>query len=208
MTLRVHLLMIGVITSFAGCSTLQHSLKPNRAQRLNNIELPCHANEHEAAQCSADEDNNLDAAAYSTLDCATCDASDSGCLTGNCLAGSCDRTAGSIGARNRANGDKVLGSTSSYPGPAGYSCGGQCGGRCGLAKYQAGFAMQNMGHSVRHAMRRVPFVARVADHARNTAEVGCYQGPPGPSVGAVTYPYYTTRGPRDFFLDNPPSIGP
>ena len=31
---------------------------------------------------------------------------------------------------------------------------------------------------------------------------------PGPSTGTVTYPYYTTRGPRDFLADNPPSIGP
>ena len=30
----------------------------------------------------------------------------------------------------------------------------------------------------------------------------------GPPVGQVAYPYYTTRGPRDFLLDNPPSIGP
>lgn len=30
----------------------------------------------------------------------------------------------------------------------------------------------------------------------------------GPPTAAVTYPYYTTRGPRDFLLDNPPSIGP
>ncbi len=30
-------------------------------------------------------------------------------------------------------------------------------------------------------------------------------GPPSPTV---TYPYYTTRGPRDFLLANPPSIGP
>ncbi len=29
-------------------------------------------------------------------------------------------------------------------------------------------------------------------------------GVPGP---AVAYPYYTVRGPRDFFADNPPSIG-
>lgn len=29
-------------------------------------------------------------------------------------------------------------------------------------------------------------------------------GPPGGTYG---YPYYTTRGPRDFLLDNPPSIG-
>jgi hypothetical protein len=31
---------------------------------------------------------------------------------------------------------------------------------------------------------------------------------PGPSSAAVTYPYYTTRGPRDFLAENPPSIGP
>ena len=30
-------------------------------------------------------------------------------------------------------------------------------------------------------------------------------GPPG---GAITYPYYTNRGPRDFLAKNPQSIGP
>ncbi|QDS93023.1 hypothetical protein FF011L_17780 [Roseimaritima multifibrata] len=30
---------------------------------------------------------------------------------------------------------------------------------------------------------------------------------PGPASGTVAYPYYTTRGPRDFLLDNPPTIG-
>ena len=34
------------------------------------------------------------------------------------------------------------------------------------------------------------------------------EGPSGPATGAVAYPYYTTRGPRDFFMDNPGSIGP
>jgi hypothetical protein len=33
-------------------------------------------------------------------------------------------------------------------------------------------------------------------------------GPAGPPTGAVTYPYYTTRGPRDFLAKNPKSIGP
>jgi hypothetical protein len=33
-------------------------------------------------------------------------------------------------------------------------------------------------------------------------------GPPGPATPSVVYPYYTTRAPRDFLLDNPPSIGP
>ncbi|MHB1034504.1 MAG: hypothetical protein ACYC35_06065 [Pirellulales bacterium] len=29
----------------------------------------------------------------------------------------------------------------------------------------------------------------------------------GPPTGAVTYPYYTTRGPRDFLAKEPRSIG-
>jgi len=29
----------------------------------------------------------------------------------------------------------------------------------------------------------------------------------GVSAPATAYPYYTTRGPRDFFANNPPSIG-
>jgi len=32
-----------------------------------------------------------------------------------------------------------------------------------------------------------------------------YAGPPS---GATSYPYYTTRGPRDFFASNPRPIGP
>jgi hypothetical protein len=31
---------------------------------------------------------------------------------------------------------------------------------------------------------------------------------PGPATGAVTYPYYTVRGPRDFLAKGPSSIGP
>ncbi len=37
---------------------------------------------------------------------------------------------------------------------------------------------------------------------RHDNQVG--SGVPGPTVG---YPYYTSRGPRDFLVDNPPSIG-
>jgi hypothetical protein len=31
---------------------------------------------------------------------------------------------------------------------------------------------------------------------------------PGPPSGQVAYPYYTTRGPRDFLMAHPPTIGP
>ena len=30
----------------------------------------------------------------------------------------------------------------------------------------------------------------------------------GPPTGGVTYPYYTTRGPRNFLATNPRGIGP
>ncbi len=34
-----------------------------------------------------------------------------------------------------------------------------------------------------------------------------YQSQGAPPSPQVAYPYYTTRAPRDFLLDNPPSIG-
>ncbi len=34
-----------------------------------------------------------------------------------------------------------------------------------------------------------------------------YNFNPGPPVAQTAYPYYTLRGPRDFLLGNPPSIG-
>ncbi len=37
---------------------------------------------------------------------------------------------------------------------------------------------------------------------------GEYLGAAGPPTGAVAYPYYTNRGPRDYLAANPPSIGP
>lgn len=35
-----------------------------------------------------------------------------------------------------------------------------------------------------------------------------YNFTPGPPVAQTAYPYYTLRGPRDFLLNNPPTIGP
>lgn len=44
-------------------------------------------------------------------------------------------------------------------------------------------------------------------HQRRDAD-GEYEFAAGPPTGAVTYPYYTNRGPRDFLAKNPRSIGP
>jgi len=57
---------------------------------------------------------------------------------------------------------------------------------------------------------------RAADPCRLCHGRGCHHckhrmgraTDPGPAVGAITYPYYTVRGPRDFLAKNPPSIGP
>ncbi|HTQ39293.1 MAG TPA: hypothetical protein VMJ32_09705 [Pirellulales bacterium] len=49
----------------------------------------------------------------------------------------------------------------------------------------------------------------IPDCATNRANVDSQLGgPAGPPAAQVTYPYYTVRGPRDFFANNPPSIGP
>lgn len=41
----------------------------------------------------------------------------------------------------------------------------------------------------------------------NAQPAGHAGGPGGPATAQVAYPYYTTRGPRDFLVDNPPTIG-
>ena len=65
---------------------------------------------------------------------------------------------------------------------------------------------------------RVPHTGRyggLAKHHLSPAEKAALAGtdygaigPAGPPTGAVAYPYYTTRGPRDFLAKRPPSIGP
>lgn len=51
-------------------------------------------------------------------------------------------------------------------------------------------------------------LSNLAGHGQKQCNGGGRGLPAGPNMGAVTYPYYTTRGPRDFLLDDPPSIGP
>lgn len=43
---------------------------------------------------------------------------------------------------------------------------------------------------------------------RNLGQAGPAMGPQQPPVAAITYPYYTLRGPRDFLERNPTPIGP
>lgn len=58
-----------------------------------------------------------------------------------------------------------------------------------------------------HGQSRPGFFQRLAGRSRaDCNQVGCGLAP-GPTMGAVHYPYYTVRGPRDFLMKNPPSIG-
>ncbi|ADB16286.1 hypothetical protein Psta_1611 [Pirellula staleyi DSM 6068] len=76
---------------------------------------------------------------------------------------------------------------------------GGCSGcqQCGPARggHMMGHGGANGGGLLGHGM---------AGHHQSRA----YEGPQGPATGQVAYPYYTTRGPRDFLINNPPSIGP
>ena len=89
-------------------------------------------------------------------------------------------------------------------GCAGSTCDGRCGGRCPLAG--RGMALRDRaGNLIRN--RPHPLAAAIDCSHRHCANGAC-GGAVGPETGSVTYPYYTLRGPRDFLLNNPPSIGP
>ena len=140
--------------------------------------------------------------------CASCGESCGGaCGGGPASCGSC----GSQGACGCGN-------------ACGDMCGGSCQGNCGFGQGLPGHFSQGgggMGHgygpgalvggalsglhgpSAGDARISGNFDWRghcAAKHAVAPAE-------PGPPTGAYTYPYYTTRGPRDFFTSDPLPLG-
>ena len=81
-------------------------------------------------------------------------------------------------------------------GPCG-DCGGSCNGGCvagplgwqqGGLDYSEHLRPGLLGHHAPAALNNRPFT-------------------PGPPTAQVGYPYYSHHGPRDFLLDNPPTIG-
>lgn len=129
-------------------------------------------------------------------DCNSCGCSGGGgCSSCGCNGGGCCNGSGMTDG-------------GSYPGggcPCGQGgCGnGACGaGGCGPGGCGDGYAMNggdpndpNGAHGYAHG----PIPRGVG---------GEYLGAAGPPTGAVAYPYYTNRGPRDYLAANPPSIGP
>jgi len=89
--------------------------------------------------------------------------------------------------------------------------GGCPGGQCGLLGGGgcSGGACQVAGDPNDSSGRGGPLAGMIGQHHQGPqSHLGAAPGPadgqPAPTYG---YPYYTTRGPRDFLNPNPPSIG-
>ncbi|MBP85914.1 MAG: hypothetical protein CMJ64_04225 [Planctomycetaceae bacterium] len=91
------------------------------------------------------------------------------------------------------------------------SCGSGGGGNVGLAGHNhshggvgnGGYGGGIGGTIASHLGGPAPTpVARIPQGYMDDA------GPAGPPSATYGYPYYTTRAPRDFLMNNPPSIGP
>lgn len=50
--------------------------------------------------------------------------------------------------------------------------------------------------------------SRLCPHGTGRGRPGPAAMQSGPPTGTIAYPYYTTRGPRDFLAADPPTIGP
>ena len=90
-------------------------------------------------------------------------------------------------------GCQMPGHGSNLGGYAGNCASGNCGSSCAEGNCGTGHVPVGEG-----------FLAAL--HGRDRLN-GLNGGPAGPAAAAYSYPYYTTRGPRDFLLDQPPTIG-
>ena len=107
---------------------------------------------------------------------------DGACQDGACQDGACQGAACQGGCEN--------GVCATGPCPAGVCQGGP---RCRHQGRYGGLAKHHLTPEEKAALM-------ASDYGQT--------GPAGPPTGAVAYPYYTTRGPRDFLAKRPPSIGP
>lgn len=90
------------------------------------------------------------------------------------------------------------------------SCGGEgcsyCGPNCGACGCCGDNCACPPGGCGPHGCKHCQILPHC--HQNRAAVANQFAGPAGPPAAQVTYPYYTTRGPRDFLAKNPPSIGP
>jgi hypothetical protein len=109
----------------------------------------------------------------------------SNCANGACPDGSCNECGGTghVGAMKQLCG----------------ACGGNGGCRTGCQTGKLGWQQGGLDYSSH--LNPGPLGHNAA---RNLNSRPMAAGPP---TGQVGYPYYTVRGPRDFLVDNPPTIG-
>ncbi len=102
-----------------------------------------------------------------------------GCSTGACGSGACSSGTGLLGKMN-------VGGCN--------SCGTGC--RTGCVPGKLGWQQGGLDYSSHLGS------GMLGNRANTTQTIT-----PGPPTGQTAYPYYTVRGPRDFLLNDPPSIG-
>lgn len=147
------------------------------------------------------------------------------CSSGTCGSETCSSGACSLGKRRGSLGNNVRPCGGQAPGGrvaqagghfagghfagGGLGCGHRgCGTRgqlcssCGLKSRLAGGHFGG-GHLGGHHTK--PYAGAIPHTAAPSTFNG---GPGGGGVPQYVYPYYTTRGPRDFLMSKPPSIGP
>jgi hypothetical protein len=118
-----------------------------------------------------------------------------------------------LGLMAASTGCQAVGRTSHEVGTTGAIYGTPTGcqdGSCengGLPCNGAAGSVVNCGHGGNCGPSLCGIHACLTECARRKC-AGLHRGlAEGPAMGAVTYPYYTVRGPRDFLLDDPPSVG-
>lgn len=105
---------------------------------------------------------------------------------GALLAAACSYGGGAAYAEGGYHGGRFAGGCQNC---GGFRFGGGGGGHFGGGHFGGGQGHQRGMHGVPHHFSRE------------------YLGPQGPQSAQVAYPYYTTRGPRDYFANQPSSIG-
>lgn len=127
-----------------------------------------------------------------------CDGCDGGCDDGSCGSGVV-QTGGLIGGL-RARRASQAGYETLGCGVGGCGMGGRLCGNCGGL---GGGALAGGLSSLRLKNR----AAANHPYGGQSPHTPPSQGPHGAMAPTYGYPYYTTRGPRDFLMSNPPSLG-
>ncbi|TWT72508.1 hypothetical protein [Crateriforma conspicua] len=107
------------------------------------------------------------------------------CQTNSCQCNECNSGGGLLG---QLGGKKNCNSCNNCNGCRNGCVAGPIGWQQGGHNYSSHLNPGLLGHDTSTVLNSQPFQ-------------------PGPPSAQTAYPYYTHRGPRDFLLDNPPSIG-